>query len=79
MSQAWVVYDNFFTSSAITFANEPAGIDSQWRQLTQRNTYSHKVWNDAYLAAFAICAGLEVVTFDQGFTQFPNLKYTILT
>jgi len=34
---------------------------------------------DAYLAAFAIAGGLELVTFDQVFTNFAGLTPTILT
>jgi predicted nucleic acid-binding protein len=37
------------------------------------------VWNDAYIAAFAIAGGCEIVTFDQGFKQFPGLSCTILS
>jgi predicted nucleic acid-binding protein len=35
--------------------------------------------SDAYLAASARSANLEVVTFDKGFTQSPGLKYKILS
>jgi predicted nucleic acid-binding protein len=38
-----------------------------------------KVWNDAYLAAFAEAAAVEMVTFDQGFKQFNLAHCTILT
>ncbi len=47
--------------------------------LTQSRGFSPNVWSDAYLAAFAVVGGYEVVTFDRGFTQFANLKVTILT
>jgi predicted nucleic acid-binding protein len=35
--------------------------------------------HDAYLAAFAKCAGFRLVTFDQGFTRFPGLDTLLLT
>ncbi|UCE54337.1 MAG: PIN domain-containing protein [Desulfobacterales bacterium] len=36
------------------------------------------MWNDAYLAAFAQTANLEIVTFDQGFREYPAAKVTIV-
>jgi len=36
------------------------------------------VWNDAYLAAFAQAAGLEIITFDQGFSQYDGVNSVIL-
>ncbi len=36
------------------------------------------VWTDAYLAAFAKCAGLRLVTFDHGFSRFKALDLLIL-
>ena len=33
---------------------------------------------DAYLAAFALSAGLRLVTFDQGFALFPGLDLLLL-
>ena len=36
------------------------------------------LWTDAYLAAFAKCAELRLVTFDKGFTRFPGLDALIL-
>ncbi len=46
---------------------------------TQGGTFSPNVWNDAYLAAFAMAGGYELVSFDKGFAQFSGLKCTILT
>ena len=36
-------------------------------------------FNDAYLAAFAQAADLEILTFDQGFSQYRGLNSTILS
>ena len=35
-------------------------------------------WLDAYLAAFARCAGLRLVSFDSGFTRHKELTFLIL-
>jgi uncharacterized protein len=72
------MYDALVRDPRVAFAGEPAGIELLWRSYTQRRTFSPKIWNDAYLAAFARAAGFELVTFDQGFAQFPNLNCSIL-
>jgi uncharacterized protein len=48
-------------------------------QRHKRHAFSPKVWNDAYLAAFARSVDFEVVTFDQGFAHYANLRRTILS
>lgn len=78
MSEAWQAYDELLTDHRIVFAEEPGDIEIAWRKLTQLLTHSTNVWNDAYLAAFAQTAHLEIVTFDRGFVQFANLKFTLL-
>ena len=45
----------------------------------ERQSFSPKVWNDAYLAAFAIEAGLQLITTDGDFRVFPGLQYSVLT
>jgi predicted nucleic acid-binding protein len=54
-------------------------LETHWRNLTQGQSFSTKVWNDAYLAAFALAAGLKMITFDQAFAKYPNIKSTILS
>ena len=76
LSQAWSVYDNVLLSPQIDYAAEPEGLETFWRQWTQLGTFSHNVWNDAYLAAFAQASDFELVTFDKGFIQYKNLRYT---
>jgi hypothetical protein len=76
--RAWEMYDSFLNDPRILFADEPPGLDSVWREYTQGATFSPKMWNDAYLAAFARVAGLTLVSFDRGFAQFSGLTSTIL-
>jgi len=77
--QAWKLYDHFLSHPRVDFADEPAGLEPRWRQLARLPQFSPKVWNDAYLAAFAQVGGFEVVTFDQGFTQYKATGCTILS
>ena len=41
-----------------------------WRSLAGLNSVSPKVWMDAYLAAFAIAAGLRLATLDKDFNNY---------
>ena len=76
--EAWRLYDVMMSDPLISFVQEPANVESFWRRHTQAQRFSHNMWNDAYLAAFAEAANLELVTFDQGFRQFNLPKCTIL-
>jgi predicted nucleic acid-binding protein len=44
---------------------EPRGIDPIFRQQTNRNEVSTKQWADGYLSAFALAAGIRLVTLDR--------------
>jgi predicted nucleic acid-binding protein len=62
------------TDSRVGFlANEPAGLEARWFELAGHSSLAPKRWMDAYLAAFAICARMRLVTFDRGFEQFVPL------
>jgi len=58
LRDAWRMYDRILEEPRVNFAVEPPGIEDRWRALTQTQTFSPKVWNDAYLAAFASRGGL---------------------
>jgi toxin-antitoxin system PIN domain toxin len=75
---AWQLYDTTLGDPRVTFTHEPAGLENAWRAFTQGRSFSPKLWNDAYLAAFVQAGGYEVMTFDQGFAQVANLQHLIL-
>jgi len=79
LRKAWDIYDVMVSDARIAYAEEPDGMEDQWRAFTRRRTFSPKVWNDAYLAAFARCANLKVVTFDQGLSQYKGVACSILS
>jgi uncharacterized protein len=79
LADAWRAYDAFLADPNIAFIEEPPGVEVAWRFHTQNSMFSPKVWNDAYLAALAEVSGYEVVTFDHGFSQFKNVRSTILS
>ena len=79
LPEAWKMYDDILRDVRVSFSDEPVGVEPIWRRLTQGATFTPKVWNDAFLVAFAEAAGYEWVTFDKGFTRYANAKYTILS
>ena len=79
LPQAWSCFDALMDDSRFEFALEPVGMEHLWRRLTISGGYSPKVWNDAYLAAFAIAGDLTLVSFDQAFRAVPDLSYILLT
>ena len=79
MNQSGRLYDKFSSDEQVGFAEEPDLIAGPLRTFTQLQSFSPNVWTDAYLAAFAAAADFELVTFDKGFSQFKNLRRTILS
>ena len=79
LRDAWLLYDTMLSDARIAFAEEPRGVEAQWRAYTQRRSFSPKVWSDAYLAAFARAASLEVVTFDKGLRHYRGVHTIVLS
>jgi uncharacterized protein len=79
MADAWRAYDAFFADPNVAFSEEPEGVEAVWRSSTYNSAFSPKVWNDAYVAAFAQAGGFDVVTFDRGFIQYKGVRCTILS
>jgi len=59
--------NRFQSSARVVFREEPEGLLPLWHQLGERPAASPRVWMDAYLAAFAISAGLTLITLDRAF------------
>ena len=76
---AWKLYDMLLKDGRVYFLPEPEGLEKAWREYTKNQGYSHRVWNDAYLAAFARTSNLKIATFDQGFREFQSAKVTIIS
>jgi toxin-antitoxin system PIN domain toxin len=77
-SAAWDVFTDFSKDERISFAPEPPAIEETWKSLALRKTSSPKLWMDAYLAAFAINSGFQLVTADKTFTQFKGLDLQLI-
>ncbi len=71
--QAGSFLENVYADPAVAQADEPPATRALWLEFAKRPTASPNVWMDAYLSAFAIALGAELVTFDRGFVSFvPN-------
>ena len=78
-AQAWNFYETLRADFHVSFADEPPNLASHWQQLSTRDTSSPKLWMDAYLAAFALSGGHQLVTTDRAFGQFAGLDVLMLT
>ena len=75
---AWSVYDGLRADARILWANEPRGLEATWRKFTGGSKASPKLWMDAYLTAFAMAGGHQLVTTDKAFKQFKGLDLLVL-
>jgi uncharacterized protein len=78
-TDAWQKFDSYVNDPRINFADEPANIEAHWRAFTQDDTFSSKVWNDAYLAAFCSAGTYQLITFDRGFARYSGLAHITLS
>ncbi|HEX4412694.1 MAG TPA: TA system VapC family ribonuclease toxin [Lacipirellulaceae bacterium] len=76
---AWQKYNLLLCDARVSYVDEPTGLKTFWRAHAQGRSFSPKVWTDAYLAAFAQAANLEVVSFDRGMAQYQNIRWSILS
>jgi len=78
-AEAWAVYHDFMALPDIRFLAEPATLDARFQVLTAQTALPHRLWTDAYLAAFAMAGGCRLVSFDADFARFPGLDFLHLT
>lgn len=78
LSRAWAVVAALFDSGAFRYVPEPDGLVEAWLAYCRAFKVAPKVVTDAYLAAFARCAGMTLLTLDEGFKQYPSLSVCIL-
>ena len=76
--EAWRVHDILMSDERFVFRDESLGLQAKLREFTRGFPFSPKLWQEAYMAAFAATAGLGLITFDQGFDKFAGLKAEML-
>jgi uncharacterized protein len=69
MRQCWKLYEEWIASGSAELWTEPHGLEVAFARNTLRDQRSPKLWNDAYLAAFAETTGLPLVTFDKALAR----------
>jgi uncharacterized protein len=75
---AWIAYQQLKDASAVEFVEEPADLDARLKHFAKGAKAARDFWTDAYLAAFAKCAGMRIVSFDSGFTRHKDLACLML-
>jgi|ERR1035438_617307 toxin-antitoxin system PIN domain toxin len=75
---AWKKLQEFLALPEVKCLVEPAGLDERLGDFCNLGRTSPTLWTDGYLAAFAKCAGLRLVTFDHGLSRFKELELLIL-
>ena len=76
---AWRQFEQLLNDARVGFAEEPPGLEAHWKAFTNRNTASPKIWMDAYLAAFAVAGGHQLITTDKGFAQYTGLDFHLIS
>ena len=75
---AWTTLREFLMLPEVELLSEPHGVQERWETYSNAGRLSPNLWTDAYLAAFATCSGLRMVTFDKGYSRFDGLDSLIL-
>lgn len=70
--EAWAKCEELLALPQVVWLEEPAGIETEWRECGALVSTSSKVWMDAYLAAFAISGGLRFVSLDKDFIRLQS-------
>ena len=63
--ECWALFDQWIDGGKAILADDPAGLDDNFRRRATADSPSPKVWADAYLAAFAETGRMTMVTFDR--------------
>jgi toxin-antitoxin system PIN domain toxin len=77
-TRVWQLWDMIAADRRFVYFQEPDGLDAQLRAYTQASVPAPNLWQDAYFAGFSRVAGLQLVTFDQGFRRFSDLQLVLL-
>lgn len=76
--KAWAAWDALLEDFRLDFCPEPEGLEISLRALTTDQKVSPKLWQDDYLAAFAMRGNLALVTFDRSFCKHKLLTVELV-
>lgn len=75
--EAWISSGNFWHFPSFAgFQNHL--VDDTYCALTCAPGFPHRLWTDAYLAAFAMTTGCRQVSFDSDFKRFTKVDFFLL-
>ena len=77
--EAWSIYRQYLANPAVCILAEPSTTEAQFAVLSLSSALPHRLWTDAYLAAFALAAGCRLVSFDGDFKRFTGLDFLHLS
>jgi toxin-antitoxin system PIN domain toxin len=77
--EAFALLQGLMQRPNVGFMEEPKDLLPSWKAYGDLTTSSPQRWMDAYLAAFAVKAGLEFVSGDDAFKSFSGLALVSLT
>jgi len=78
LSAGWSVLCELAEDPRVAFVGEDAETERQLPAMWRYSQPTPQLVNDGYLAALALSSGRRLVTFDQGFREFPELDVTVL-
>lgn len=73
--EAWITYKRLLSLPIIHVLPEPPGLDEVYCALTCAPSFVHRLWTDAYLAAFALSGQCRLVSLDGDFQRFTGLNF----
>jgi toxin-antitoxin system PIN domain toxin len=77
-AEAWAIYQTYLGLPDCELRPDPPRQDTTFATLTLDASLPHRLWTDAYLAAFAIAGGCRLVSFDTDFQRFHGLELLLL-
>ncbi len=77
-TDAWRALRALQLDERFAFVPEPENLDVNLRAVIDGREATPNLWSDAYLAAFALSEGLNLVTFDGGMKSFPHVEVVLL-
>ena len=72
-AEAWAIYQTYRGMPDCELRPDPPHLETAFAALTLDASLPHRLWTDAYLAAFAIAGAIRLVSFDGDFQRFPGL------
>jgi uncharacterized protein len=75
----WATMERLLLDERVELVPEPVGVDTYLPVLLRQRSPSGKLVSDAYLAAFAMAGGRELVTLDAGFRNFRGLELDLIS